>query len=154
MEYCIVLRTSNVSGAGTDADVEVRLFGASGETNWLVLDNSGDDREKGDVDIYYVDASDIGDIQRVRVRVREESATPDGPPWHLDRISVRRGQVPDWVKAMLSIPLGNTQYKRQRFESAFRSLPDTKVFNHDDWIYPGKFSKRGTPDEWVKLDLP
>jgi hypothetical protein len=149
-----VLRTSNLNGAGTNADVEFQLEGTNGTSNWIVLDNPGDDREKGDVDIYFININDVGDPNRVKLRTREESASPDAPDWHLDRVSVRRGQVPDGVKAFLSIPLGDAQYKRRKFEDAFRALPDTKVYTYDNWIIPGKFANRGTPNEWVVVQMP
>ena len=40
MEYCMVLRTHNVDGAGTDADVECQLVGSSGEATWIPLDKT------------------------------------------------------------------------------------------------------------------
>ena len=154
MEYCLVLRTHNVSGAGTDADVEVQLFGSTGETTWIPLDNPGDDREKGDVDIYYLSLKDIGDPIRVRLRVREESANPDGPTWNLDRVSARKGEVPMAVKVLLQAPIVNTQIKRKNFENAFRALPDTKVFEFDQEIVPGAFNRRGTPTQWTLAERP
>jgi hypothetical protein len=154
MEYCVVLRTHNVSGAGTDADVEIQVVGSTGEATWIPLDNPGDDREKGDVDIYYLSLNDIGDPIRVRLRVREESANPDGPTWNLDRISVRKGEVPTAVKILLQAPIGNIQIKRKNFENAFRALPDTKVFEFDQEIVPGAFAWRGTPTEWTHVERP
>jgi hypothetical protein len=154
MEYCLVLRTHNVSGAGTDADVEVQLVGSTGETTWIPLDNPGDDREKGDVDIYYLALNDIGDPIRVRLRVREESANPDGPTWNLDRVSVRKGEVPMAVKLFLQAPIVNPQIKRKNFENAFRALSDTKVFEFDQEIVPGAFSRRGTPTQWTRAERP
>src|SRR5262249_54816325 len=133
-EYCVVLRTENTAGAGTDADVEAQLVGTVGESTFIPLDNPGDDREKGDVDIYFLGLNDIGDPIRVRLRAREESATPDSPTWNLDRVSVRKGEVPLGVKILLQAPVGNTQTKRKNFENAFRALPDTKVFDFGEQI--------------------
>lgn len=154
MEYCVVLRTHNVAGAGTDADVEVQVAGTVGESPWIPLDNPGDDREKGDVDIYFLALSDIGDPTRIRLRVREESANPDGPTWNLDRVSVRKGEVPFEVKVLLQAPIGNVQIKRKNFENAFRVLPDTRVFEFDQEIIPGAFSRRGTSTEWTLVERP
>jgi PLAT/LH2 domain len=148
------MRTNNVAGAGTDADVEGQIVGSTGESTWIPLDNPGDDRERGDVDIYYLALNDIGDPIRVRLRAREESATPDGPTWNLDRVSVRKGEVPLAVKILLQAPVGNTQIKRKNFENAFRALPDTKVFEFDQEIVPGAFSRRGTATEWTYVERP
>lgn len=153
-EYCVVLRTHSTTGAGTDADVEAQLVGTTGESPFIPLDNPGDDREKGDVDIYFLGLNDIGDPIRVRIRAREESATPDGPTWNLDRVSVRKGEVPVAVKVLLQAPVGNTQTKRKNFENAFRALPDTKVFEFDQEIIPGAFANRGTASEWTTVERP
>jgi hypothetical protein len=154
MEYCMVLRTHNVDGAGTDADVECQLVGSSGEATWIPLDNPGNDRERGDVDIYYLSHNEIGDPIRVRLRVREEKANPNRPTWNLDRVSVREGEVPMAVKILLQSPIGDTQTKRKNFENAFRAIPGTKVFEFDQEIVPGPFINRGTPKEWTHVEKP
>lgn len=153
-EYCVTLRTHNVSGAGTDADVEVQLVGTIAESSWIPLDNPGDDREKGDVDIYYLGLQDLGDPTRVRLRAREESATPDGPTWNLDRVCVFKGEIPLEVKVFLQMPFLNTQMKRIKFENALRAHPSTKVFEFDVEIVPGAFPRRGTPSEWAYAERP
>jgi hypothetical protein len=154
MEYCVVLRTHNVAGAGTDADVEVQVVGSTGEATWIPLDNPGDDREKGDVDIYFLSLNDIGDPIRVRLRARDESANPDGPTWNLDRVSIRKGEVPAAIKVLLQVPILPTQIKRKNFENALRALPDTKVFGFDQEIVPGAFIHRGTSSEWTVVERP
>jgi hypothetical protein len=153
-EYCVTLRTQNVAGAGTNADVEVLVTGTTGESSWIPLDNPGDDREKGDVDIYYLALQDIGDPTRVKLRAREESATPDGPTWNLDRVCVFKGEVPFAVKVLLQLPFLNTQMKRRKFESALRALPDTRVFEFDAEIIPGAYARRGTSSEWAFAERP
>lgn len=153
-DYCLTLLTHNVAGAGTDADVEAQLVGTIGESTWIPLDNPGDDREKGDVDIYYLALNDIGDPTRIRLRAREESSNPDGPTWNLDRVCVRKGEVPIAVRVLLQSPIGSVQMKRHKFENALRALPDTKVFEFDQEIVPGAFSRRGTATEWSAVERP
>ena len=96
---------------------------ASGGSNWLVLDDPGDDREKGNIDTDHVNMADIGDVQKLQLRCRQESATPDAPDWHLDRICVCAGEIPAAVKILLDLPIGNIQYKRRKFADAFRAAP-------------------------------
>jgi PLAT/LH2 domain len=51
--YNVVLKTKNVDGAGTNADVAVQLRGQNGASAWLILDHPhSDDRERGDEDVY------------------------------------------------------------------------------------------------------
>jgi hypothetical protein len=156
-DYWVVTRTGENNGAGSDADVEIKLIGTKGETGFVVLDNPGDDREKGDADIYVLNLNDIGDVQKAVIRAREESAKPDGPQWFLDRVTVRNVSdlgIPREATLILNAPVGNIREKRRRFENAFRKLPGTKEFTVDKFIEPGKFPNRGTPNEWVEVSLP
>ena len=50
--YKITLKTADVSGAGTDADVYVILKGTAGETEKIDLDSDGDNFEQGKTDTF------------------------------------------------------------------------------------------------------
>lgn len=82
------MKTGSSKGAGTDGDVVLFAKGTAGTGEW-VLDNPGDDRERNDTHIYVV-SGDIGVIQEVWIKTREESATPDGPDWFLNNVKVYR----------------------------------------------------------------
>ena len=60
--YQINVQTCNIKHAGTDANVSVRLAGPAGLTEWAVLNNPGDDRERGQIDFYTKALADVGPI--------------------------------------------------------------------------------------------
>ena len=60
--YTIEIQTSDKFGAGTDAKVEVNLIGKKSSSLFHVLDNKGNDREKGQKDDYTIKSHDLGDI--------------------------------------------------------------------------------------------
>ena len=59
------MRTGDIRGAGTDANVFVRIFGETGETGKLQLrqaDNTKDKWERGRTDMFTLEAMDIGKV--------------------------------------------------------------------------------------------
>ena len=65
------MRTGDVRGAGTDANVYIQIFGKQGDTGRLPLrqsENTKNKFEKGRADMFTVEAVDIGKVS-VRCRV-------------------------------------------------------------------------------------
>ena len=59
------MKTGDVRGAGTDANVYVMIFGESGDTGKLQLrqaDNTKDKWERGRTDMFTLEAMDIGKV--------------------------------------------------------------------------------------------
>ena len=59
------MRTGDIRGAGTDANVFVRIFGETGDTGKLQLrqaDNTKDKWERGRTDMFTLEAMDIGKV--------------------------------------------------------------------------------------------
>lgn len=85
--YTVVLRTAYVDGAGTNADVEIQIKGQSATSQWYVLDNPEDDREKGSQNIYKLyNSTHLGNINGVTLRVKK--ADEDRPEWCLAEITL------------------------------------------------------------------
>jgi len=64
--YAVTVYTTNVSGAGTDANVRVYFFGDRGKSGQVVLDKSGyNDFEAGREDNYRLTLPDLGNIKSV-----------------------------------------------------------------------------------------
>ena len=65
------MQTSNVSGAGTDANVYVVLFGALGDSGEIHLKKSETNKspfEKNQMDVFKVqDVLSLGELSKVRV---------------------------------------------------------------------------------------
>jgi hypothetical protein len=94
--YIITLYTGKVDGAGTDADVFITLYGSSGTSDEFELDNPGDDREWGAVDIYHLEIKKaLGELKNVRIR---HSNSGDGPGWYLEKINIKHEATGrEWV---------------------------------------------------------
>jgi hypothetical protein len=69
IKYLVTVRTGDISGSGTDANVFIHLFGDAGETGDIIL--KGSDKKipflHGQVDNFVVDAVDVGKIQKLRI---------------------------------------------------------------------------------------
>ena len=82
-KYTIRLDTPILGQAGTNADVEAKIGGENRvTTQWIVLDNPGDDREQGSQDYYrfYLDEP-LGAIQTLEIRYKKWDN--DSPDWYL-----------------------------------------------------------------------
>jgi hypothetical protein len=91
-KYTIRLDTANVSGAGTDADVEARILTTKGNSAWRILDSSADDREKGNKDYYRLYFEDgLADITGLELRVKK--ANENSPNWLLKTAWIWRASV-------------------------------------------------------------
>ena len=63
--YHIHVKTGDVSGAGTDANVYIIIYGAKGDTGQLMLRQSASFKnkfERGKTDVFKIEATDIGQV--------------------------------------------------------------------------------------------
>ncbi|XP_056274884.1 lipoxygenase homology domain-containing protein 1 isoform X1 [Pseudoliparis swirei] len=91
--YEIKIYTSDVFGAGTDADVFIVLYGREGvctQQKHLCV-NKRERRlhfERGAEDMFIVELEDVGeDIEKIRIGHDNKGSNPG---WHLDRVEIRR----------------------------------------------------------------
>lgn len=76
------LKTGSRDKAGTDLDVEIRLWrDGIPVTGWLVLDNRGDDRERGNFDTYEIPFK-VGRLSNIDMRVKHEPGHVDDDVWY------------------------------------------------------------------------
>lgn len=66
--YQVTVNTSDIRGAGTDANVYVTIYGSKGDSGELRLESSWNDFERGRSDKFVVESADVGEIQAVEVR--------------------------------------------------------------------------------------
>ncbi|XP_061881566.1 lipoxygenase homology domain-containing protein 1-like isoform X1 [Entelurus aequoreus] len=91
--YELKIYTSNVFGAGTDADVFIVLYGRKGVCTLQkhLCVNKRERRlffERGAEDMFIVELEDVGDIiEKIRVGHDNRGSNPG---WHLDRVEIRR----------------------------------------------------------------
>ncbi|GLD72495.1 lipoxygenase homology domain-containing protein 1 [Lates japonicus] len=87
--YIIQVKTSDVAGAGTDANVWLIVFGENGDTGTLALKecNKSNKFERKQVDTFrFSDILSLGDLSKVRVW---HDNTGIAPGWHLEYIDVK-----------------------------------------------------------------
>ncbi len=65
--YKIVVITGNVRGAGTDADVFITIVGDKGKVDRELLSNDKDNFERGRVDNFGVQTTDLGNIKNITI---------------------------------------------------------------------------------------
>ncbi|KAJ8017682.1 Lipoxygenase-likey domain-containing protein 1 [Holothuria leucospilota] len=90
--YEITIHTSDVSGAGTDADVFIVLYGREIVTSQKSLCQTKKERkekfERNMVDKFVLELEDVGDtIEKVRIG---HDNSGFGAAWHLNKVEVRK----------------------------------------------------------------
>jgi hypothetical protein len=63
MRYKVEVKTSDVRGAGTDANVTIQVFGSAGDTGVHNLATSRNNFERDQIDTFFFEAPDIAFIQ-------------------------------------------------------------------------------------------
>ena len=87
-KYTVKVYTGDVKGAGTDANVFINIFGSTGNTGerkLLKSETHTDKFERGQVDIFAIEAVDLGKVFKVKIR---HDNSMFGPAWFLDKVEV------------------------------------------------------------------
>ncbi|XP_023264384.1 lipoxygenase homology domain-containing protein 1 [Seriola lalandi dorsalis] len=77
--------TSDVKGAGTDAQVFLQIYGQKGKSDEIKLENNSDSFEQGQLDKFMVEMPDIGRL--LKVRIWHEKRNPFSG-WHLAKLTL------------------------------------------------------------------
>jgi len=90
--WLCVVHTADESGAGTDANVHLVVYGKnrdgeSVKSDEVGLDNSGDNFESGQQDQFKIETVDVG--RPYKIRVWHDNAGSFAA-WKLDRVGIRR----------------------------------------------------------------
>ncbi|XP_028851636.1 lipoxygenase homology domain-containing protein 1 isoform X2 [Denticeps clupeoides] len=86
--YNVSVRTGDMYGAGTDANVFLTIYGDLGDTGERKLaksESSGNKFERGAVDKFTIEAVDLGQVYKVKIR---HDNTMLGADWYLDQVEV------------------------------------------------------------------
>uniref|UniRef100_A0A1I8HA00 Lipoxygenase homology domain-containing protein 1 n=1 Tax=Macrostomum lignano TaxID=282301 RepID=A0A1I8HA00_9PLAT len=97
MSYNVSVKTGDVAGAGTDANVFLTIFGKNGETGERQLrasDSALNKFERNRIDMFKIESPDIGELERIRIR--HDGSLPNSG-WFLD-----------WVR--IAVPSRGKQY--------------------------------------------
>ncbi|XP_071760769.2 lipoxygenase homology domain-containing protein 1 [Centroberyx gerrardi] len=77
--------TSDVKGAGTDAQVFLQIYGENGKSDEMRLENNSDSFEQGQLDKFMIEMPDIGKL--LKLRIWHEKRHPFAG-WHLARVTL------------------------------------------------------------------
>jgi hypothetical protein len=83
----VITKTSVEPGSGTDAKVEIHVFGDTADFFAPLANPERDDRKPGQIDSFIIIGPDVGRIQHVGFRI---PSPPNGPrwKWQLDWVQV------------------------------------------------------------------
>ncbi|CAM2710921.1 unnamed protein product [Rotaria socialis] len=84
-KYKVTVYTGNKMGAGTDADVFITIYGDSGETGAIQLDDRKNNFEAGKKDEFVIECPNVGEINKILIAHNNKGAAPG---WFLDRILI------------------------------------------------------------------
>ncbi|KAF7660325.1 hypothetical protein LDENG_00284760 [Lucifuga dentata] len=86
--YKVSVMTGDVHGSGTDANVFLTIYGELGDTGERKLSKSETNSnkfERASVDIFTIEAVDLGHVFKIKVRHDNSMMSPD---WYLDQVEV------------------------------------------------------------------
>ena len=67
VRYKVEVQTGTRRGSGTNASVSICITGDKGDTGNLTLDTNSDNFERGKLDVFGVDAVDLGELIKIRI---------------------------------------------------------------------------------------
>uniref|UniRef100_A0A8C9SD10 Lipoxygenase homology PLAT domains 1 n=1 Tax=Scleropages formosus TaxID=113540 RepID=A0A8C9SD10_SCLFO len=79
--------TSDIKGAGTDAEVSLQIYGEKGKSDEMKLDNKSDNFEQGQLDKFMIELPDLGKL--LKLRIWHEKRYPFAG-WHLSKITLMK----------------------------------------------------------------
>lgn len=94
--YNIQIKTGDVFGAGTDADVHLKIFGEKGDSDKITLrtsDNTKNKFERNQTDKFTYEFDDLGKIKSILIG---HNGKKPGAGWFLDWVEIdipMRGEV-------------------------------------------------------------
>ncbi|XP_043937953.1 lipoxygenase homology domain-containing protein 1 isoform X2 [Protopterus annectens] len=87
VNYEVTVVTGNQRNAGTNAKVFLQLYGDKGKTEVIFLKSRSDNFERGSVDVFKVEAADVGKVYKLRIG---HDGTGIGPGWFLENVTIKR----------------------------------------------------------------
>ncbi|KAM6289832.1 lipoxygenase homology domain-containing protein 1 [Aegotheles albertisi] len=87
INYEVSVVTGDVRAAGTNAKVFMQIYGETGKTELIILENRSNNFERGTTDIFKREAADVGKIYKIRIG-HDGKGIGDG--WFLESITLKR----------------------------------------------------------------
>uniref|UniRef100_A0A8C3C408 Lipoxygenase homology domains 1 n=1 Tax=Cairina moschata TaxID=8855 RepID=A0A8C3C408_CAIMO len=87
INYEVSVVTGDVRAAGTNAKVFMQIYGETGKTELIILENRSNNFERGATDIFKIEAADVGKIYKIRIG-HDGKGIGDG--WFLESVTLKR----------------------------------------------------------------
>jgi lipoxygenase homology domain-containing protein 1 len=84
--YQVRITTAPDDHAGTGADIYIELYGTSGNSGEVVMDNTQDNFEKGKTDTFSFDFPELGELTKIRLRNADNGPNSG---WKCDKVIIR-----------------------------------------------------------------
>ena len=122
--YELTVQTGDIFGAGTDANVFVKMIGDVGTSPEFTLPTEKQDMEKGMVNKYRVAADDVGPIRKLIIG---HDGAGVGPAWYLEKVSIKdeSGEIYNFKCQDWLIRYGNEQAIKLLNEDTFDAMNDS-----------------------------
>ncbi|CAF1005020.1 unnamed protein product [Rotaria sordida] len=146
-QYKITVYTGNKSGAGTDADVFITLYGNLAETDAIQLDNKSNNFEAGKKDEFTIECPAVGVLNKILIAHNDKGLAPG---WFLDRILIEDVNAHHIYEFPCNRWLANDEDDKQiaRFlfpkTSADYEKPPVRKNQYKITVYTGNKSGAGT----------
>uniref|UniRef100_A0A4W4F748 PLAT domain-containing protein n=1 Tax=Electrophorus electricus TaxID=8005 RepID=A0A4W4F748_ELEEL len=147
--YKVSVRTGDMHGAGTDANVFLTIYGNLGDTGERKLSKSESNKnkfERGRVDKFNIEAVDLGEV--FKIKIRHDNSLP-GADWYLDQVEIVDEDT-DEVFMFLCERWLSRKKEDRRIERAFY----VKVMNTTSRVYMIIMGPQDMETERLWLDLP
>eukprot|EP01123_Difflugia_compressa_P005057 TRINITY_DN1661_c0_g1_i1.p1 TRINITY_DN1661_c0_g1~~TRINITY_DN1661_c0_g1_i1.p1 ORF type:complete len:960 (-),score=248.52 TRINITY_DN1661_c0_g1_i1:25-2904(-) len=111
--YLLSITTGTDMGAGTDADIYVKLFGKKGNSEEIKLKKSINHKNKfeaGKTDLFSLGQPDYGEITSISVRSNDKGA---GSDWLIDRIEIMNDITGITTKAKCNFWFGKKKLEQK-----------------------------------------
>ncbi len=129
MKYKLTFKTGLQSGAGTDADVFISLYGTKNKIEQIALNSSGKNIfEKGSKDIFSIDIIELGDISRIELKHNNKWF---GSDWFLEDVIIKNEKLNKtwyfsankWIRGKDNLKLKPIHFANYIFEITTGTLP-------------------------------
>ncbi|GAB0202568.1 lipoxygenasey domain-containing protein 1 [Grus japonensis] len=87
INYEVSVVTGDMRAAGTNAKVFMQIYGETGKTELIILENRSNNFERGATDIFKREAADVGKIYKIRIG-HDGKGIGDG--WFLENVMLKR----------------------------------------------------------------
>ncbi|KAM6328427.1 LOW QUALITY PROTEIN: lipoxygenase homology domain-containing protein 1 [Alca torda] len=87
INYEVSVVTGDMRAAGTNAKVFMQIYGETGKTELIILENRSNNFERGATDVFKREAADVGKIYKIRIG---HDGTGIGDGWFLESVTLKR----------------------------------------------------------------